>query len=149
MSNYIDTRTLIEERDNLSNDILQAWNEYQEENLNNEYGDCDDFDDVMQVAENLKDNGSLDFLITWENEIREVREINEVEDEVGSEFDYGAILIDEDDFEEYIEELLKDCGYISDDFPSWIEIDWEATAKNVKQDYSELTFRGTNYLFRA
>ena len=44
---------------------------------------------------------------------------------------------------------LKGCGYISDDFPSWIEIDWEATAENVKQDYSELEYEGETYFYRA
>ena len=59
------------------------------------------------------------------------------------------ILIAEDDFEEYVEELVTDCGYISKDLPSWIEIDWKATANNVRQDYSEVDFRGTTYLYRA
>jgi hypothetical protein len=57
-------------------------------------------------------------------------------------------LIEEDDFDEYCKELLEDCGYISKDFPVWIEIDWDATANNVRQDYQEVEFRGTNYLFR-
>lgn len=107
--NTLDTRDLIDERDNLSNDILQAWNDYQEENFNGEYGDCDNFDDVIQFAENLKDNGSVDFLTAWENEIREVKEINDLEDEISSsEWDYGLQLIDEDDFQEYCEDLVSD-----------------------------------------
>ena len=57
--------------------------------------------------------------------------------------------IEEDDFEDYCEELVIDCGYIPKDFPSWIEIDWEATASNMKQDYSELDYQGITYLFRA
>ena len=66
-----------------------------------------------------------------------------------SEFSYGCTLIEEDDFEDYCEELVIDCGYIPKDFPSWIEIDWEATASNMKQDYSELDYQGITYLFRA
>ena len=45
-------------------------------------------------------------------------------------------------------EYIEYCGYISDDFPSWIEIDWEATAENVKQDYSELEYEGGTYFYR-
>lgn len=52
------------------------------------------------------------------------------------------------EFEDYCEELVTDCGYISRDFPMWIEIDWTATANNVKRDYSEVEFRGESFLYR-
>jgi len=147
---YLDTRDLADERDNLTNDILQAWNDYQEEKLGGEFGDCEDFDDVMQFAENLKDNGSLDFLIAWDNEITEVREINDLENEVGSEWEYGVTLIEEDDFEDYCQELVEDIGDLPRDLPSYISnnIDWSGVADNLRQDYSEVEFRGTTYLYR-
>ena len=87
----------------------------------------------------------------WQEEINQITCIDEVEDEIGSEFDFdfGVTLIPEDDSTDYVENLLKGCGYISDDFPSWIEIDWEATAENVKQDYSELEYEGETYFYRA
>jgi hypothetical protein len=99
--NTLDTRDLIEERDNLTNDILQAWNDYQEENFN-------------------------------------------------GEFDSGTTLIKESDFEEYCEDFLEDCGYFPKDFPQWIKnnIDWSGLADDMRQDYSEVEFRGINYLYR-
>ena len=84
----------------------------------------------------------------WQEEIDKISCIDEIENEIGSEFNYGITLIPEDDFEDFVEQDLKDCGYISDDFPSWIEIDWEATAENVKQDYSELEYEGETYFYR-
>lgn len=39
--------------------------------------------------------------------------------------------------EDFTQNLLDDLGYIPKDFPRWIEIDWEATASNVMQDYVE------------
>ena len=39
--------------------------------------------------------------------------------------------------EDFTRNILDDFGYIPKDFPSWIEIDWEATASNVMQDYVE------------
>ena len=87
-----------------------------------------------------------------EDEILEINQINTLEDEInsyaGDNFDDGVSLIDADDFEDFVEQDLEDLGYIPKDFPTWIEIDWEATANNVQQDYSEVDFRGTNYLFR-
>ena len=71
-----------------------------------------------------------------------------IEDELGSEFDYGVTLVNVDDLEEYVEQDLVDLGYIPKDFPSWIEIDWEATANNVRQDYTEVEYQGNNYLGR-
>ena len=57
-------------------------------------------------------------------------------------------LISEHYFTDYMRELLEDCGYIPKDFPTWIEVDWEATAKNVKADYSTVEINGTDYYFR-
>jgi hypothetical protein len=58
---------------------------------------------------------------------------------------YGETLVRDDYFTEYTKELLKECGYIPDDFPDWIEVDWEKTAENVQADYTELDFAGVTY----
>ena len=144
----IDTRDLIEKRDELKQSILDDFND----KFNTEF---DDFDDVIldrldsEDFEHIDKDAIEDLKIYWETEYKEIEEINQVEEEVGSEFSYGCTLIEEDDFEDYCEELVIDCGYIPNDFPSWIEIDWEATASNMKQDYSELDYQGITYLFRA
>jgi hypothetical protein len=58
---------------------------------------------------------------------------------------YGETLVRDDYFTKYTKELLKECGYIPDDFPDWIEVDWEKTAENVQADYTELDFAGVTY----
>lgn len=58
---------------------------------------------------------------------------------------YPVTLIRDDYFEDYTEELLKDCGYLPNDLPSWIEIDWGKTADNVKVDYTSGEFDGVTY----
>ena len=140
MINYIDTRNLIEERDALKQEIwesfLDTFPHYEEM--------TESFEDILFEEEEIQD-----WKEDWEDELKQIEEINDIEYKVGREFDYGVTLINEDYFEDFVKQDLEDCGYISKDFPSWIEIDWNATAENVKQDYSELTFRGTNYLFRA
>lgn len=64
---------------------------------------------------------------------------------------YPVTLIDadEDIWADYVKELCEDLGYISDDFPWWIEIDWYATAGHVAQDYCEVEFNGHTYYYRA
>lgn len=144
---YIDTRDLIEERDNLKEQILDDFND-------RFYTELDDFDEIEtylndEASENIDEDERDDFKSYWEDEYQQIDDIDEVENAVGSEFTYGCTLIEEDDFEDYVRELLVDCGYISKDFPHWIEIDWEATSENVKQDYSELEYKGETYYFRS
>ena len=39
---------------------------------------------------------------------------------------------------DFAEQLCQDCGYISNDMPSWIEIDWEKTwDRSLSYDYYE------------
>ena len=144
---YIDTRDLIEERDNLKEQILDDFND----RFNTELDDFDEIETYLndEASENIDEEERDNFKSYWEDELVQIIEIDKVEYEVGSEFKYGCTLIEEDDFEDYVKDMLIDCGYISKDFPTWIEIDWEATAENVRQDYSELEYKGDTYYFRA
>jgi hypothetical protein len=137
----IDTRDLIEERENTQQRILDDWNEKFEDNQ---------LDDFSEIPTETEDSDVAMFLEYWEDELNEIQEINELEDEVGSEWEYGVTLIEEDDFEEYCEDFCNDVGYISRDTPQLIlnNIDWKGIADDMKQDYSEVEFRGTTYLYR-
>ena len=39
---------------------------------------------------------------------------------------------------EFAEQTVIDCGYINNNIPSWVEIDWQATWENLSYDYSEI-----------
>ena len=68
--------------------------------------------------------------------------------------DYGTDAVEhlEDAYQgEYVsgadfaEQLASDCGYINDNIPSWIEIDWQATWDNaLSHDYSEIVNPNSN-----
>lgn len=91
------------------------------------------------------------FLEFWEDELKEIEEINDLEDEINNKkFEFGTTLIDKDDFEEYCEDLVSDIGDLPKDLPSYISnnIDWSGIADDLRQDYSEVEFRGTTYLYR-
>ena len=51
------------------------------------------------------------------------------EDSYQGEYESGA---------EFAEQMTSDCGYISRDMPSWVEIDWAATWENLSYDYTEI-----------
>lgn len=137
--NVLDTRDLIEKREELKekifNDFLECFPQYEDM--------TDSYDDILMEEEEIQD-----WKEGWSEEIEHIEEIDSIEEEIGSEFDYGTTLIHEYDMEEYVKDLLEELGYIPKDFPSWIEIDWSATADNVKQDYSEVTYQGTEYFYR-
>jgi hypothetical protein len=135
----LDTRDLQTEREDLQEQVLQSFLE----NFPHYEDMTDTFEDIRFEEEEIQS-----WKEDWLDEIESITDIEKLEDEVGSEWKYGVTLIEEDDFEDFVEQDLEDCGYIPKDFPTWIEIDWEATANNVRQDYSEVNFRGTTYLFR-
>lgn len=61
---------------------------------------------------------------------------------------YPATLIADSHFTDYAREMLEDCGEIPRDIPSYIEIDWEATARNVRTDYTPVEIDGSTYWYR-
>jgi hypothetical protein len=65
-----------------------------------------------------------------------------------ADWHHGEVLIRDDYFTDYTRELLEDCGTIPRDLPWWVEIDWEATARNVRVDYTAVDFDGVTYWIR-
>lgn len=137
---YVDTRDLAEKREDLEQEILDSFLE----NFPHYEEMTESFEDILFEEEEIQS-----WKEDWLDEIVSITDIEKLEDETGSEFNYGVTLIPEDDFTDYVKDLLEDCGYIPKDFPSWIEVDWEATADNVRQDYTETEYNGITYLFRA
>ena len=61
---------------------------------------------------------------------------------------YPVTLIADHYFTDYAREMLEDCDVIPSDLPSWVEIDWEATARNVRIDYTCTEIDGSTYWYR-
>jgi hypothetical protein len=61
---------------------------------------------------------------------------------------YPVTLIADSHFTDYARELLEDCGTVPADLPSWVEIDWQATARNVRTDYAPVDIDGSTYWYR-
>jgi hypothetical protein len=144
----LDTRDLIEKRDELKSQIFEDF----KNRFESEIEDIDDFED-FESKETFEDSDLVEelditeFLELWDDEFNEIAEINEIEENC-EDFQYGATLIHEDYFEDYCKDLVEECGYISKDFPSWIEVDWKATAGNMSADYTTVKYRGEEYLVR-
>jgi len=138
----LDTRDLVEERDSLKQNILDSFLEEfpQYEEM------TESFEDIRFEEEEIED-----WREGWRDELEIIADINNLESEISSnEWDYGITLIDEDDFEDYCEELVKDIGALPNDLPSYIEnnINWSGVAEDLRCDYSEVSYNGNNYLYR-
>ena len=58
--------------------------------------------------------------------------IEHFEDMYQGQYDSGA---------EFAEQIASDCGYVSRDMPSWIEIDWQKTWDNaLSYDYTQIGY---------
>ncbi|MAX51511.1 MAG: hypothetical protein CMH22_05985 [Methylophaga sp.] len=147
-----DSRDLIEYKEELENDILDAYidwaenhNEYKEEETE-ELEIPDSFDEIEFLNEES-------FIVTCSDLIEEYEDIEDFCEELennSSDFKYGESIIHESYFEEYCEDFCRDCGYIADNTPAIIEnnIDWAGIAEDMKIDYAEVEYNGETYYIR-
>lgn len=66
-----------------------------------------------------------------------------------SDWPYGETFIHEGYFTAYCVEMLSDVGYLPADMPSWVVIDGDATADNMRADYAGYEFMGSTYYARS
>lgn len=60
----------------------------------------------------------------------------------------GVQLILDEHWTEYAEQLTQDIGAIPRGLPEWLVIDWEATADNLRDDYTAVEWGGYTYWVR-
>ena len=115
-------------------ETLDEYNEL----YNWEYNDMCDF---------IENYGETEFLTYYETYHRLVDDYGQnLVDEFANHFDVDTVEHFEDMYEgqfdsgaDFAEQIATDCGYITRDLPSWIEIDWQKTWDNaLSYDYTEL-----------
>lgn len=118
--------------------------------------DVIDSRDVIERIEELEgeraDIEDIQLLVDWDEENKaELEALKAFADEAegySEDWRYGATLVRDSYFEDYARELLEDIGDIPRGLPHYIEIDWEATARNIRMDYTEVDFDGVSYWVR-
>ena len=149
MSTYLDTRDLdarLDELKALRDAVADAKVELAEAQAAS-LADPDDgtLTTAEEEAQAAFDAADAEF---GTDEQKELAELEELESEV-SEWSDGNTLIPESEFTDYCRELLEDCGDIPKNLPHYVVIDWDATADNIRADYSTVDFQGETYLCRA
>lgn len=162
-SEVFDTRDLIDYVDFLASELVDNWNNFRasfaEESEEPEYAtdefNADSIEDIYTTKGfEFADNATTlfdSFECAYSDEVEHYKKVMEFGEELQqycSDYSYGASVIHEDYFTDYTEELVKDCGYIKSDLPNWIKIDWEATAEEVKCDYTAVSFGYSDYYVR-
>lgn len=110
-------------------------------------------EDIADAAEALSD--AVNNLADWDG-AEELAELEALLEEIGGcggdhKWEgnwYPAELIADDDFAEYAEELAGDIYDIPDTWPHRC-IDWGQAADELRHDYTPVTFRNTDYLYRS
>ena len=100
----------------------------------------------LYVLIDLKLNGAYD----KSDEAHELAALEHLQSQCDyGDWRHGEMLIRDDYFEEYAEELASDTGAI-DRNAKWPlnHIDWKAAADELTQDYTLVSFDGTDYWIR-
>lgn len=120
-----------------------------QERLEELEGERTDLREAVDDAEGEEEKQTAhEELDVWEGDnLDELEALWKLKDEV-SEWDDGNTLVPEDEWIDYVEEVLKDCGDLPPEIPWYIEIDWEKTAENIAQDYRTVDYLGTTYYYR-
>jgi hypothetical protein len=116
--------------------------------------DIIDLRDIIARVEELDPEYS-DIKLT-DDEVKEFAELQAILDDLkGNGGDeqwrgdwYPVTLICDSYFTDYAREMLHDCGDIPRDIPHYIEIDWDATARNIRVDYTPTEIDGVTYWYR-
>lgn len=107
--------------------------------------------ELRELCGGDEDNPDEEVTNEWDSdEFDRAAAIRELLDEIGEDAFYGVVLILEDDFTDYAQELAEDIGAIDID-ASWPHtcIDWDKAADDLRNDYTCITFDGEDYLYRA
>jgi hypothetical protein len=110
--------------ENAETELAEAWRQFDEWNESN---NAEDLHHLEALLSDLAGNGGDE---QWEGAW------------------YPVTLIRDDYFTRYAQELVEDIGDLPNGLPSYIEVDWEATARNIRMDYTFTEFHGVTYWFR-
>jgi len=105
------------------------------------------FHDAQDCVENNRSQEAIAAMPELE-ELATLQKLAEEVEQCADGWQYGATLINVGYFAKYCEELVKDIGDLPAVIPDYLVIDWDATADNLKADYTEIDFDGTTFYVR-
>lgn len=73
-------------------------------------------------------------------------------EEYVEDWEYGAIIINEEHFTDYIKEFVEEIDYETfTNMPNYVKeaIDWEKVAETLMDDYTEIDYEGITFYART
>jgi len=120
--------------------------------------ELDDDDEALEDAQAQLTSAKealADWLDEYDNEkeqygeLYHLRTLADEASQYSGDWLHGETLILDEYWEEYVQELLIDIGDLPRDLPSYLVIDWTATADNLAADYhTTVDFDGHTYYMR-
>jgi hypothetical protein len=137
-ADIIDTRDLVDRFNELEEELEEF-----EEIIALYNSRASEFDTLAEFKDWYSDEYEL------YEELEKIRELTEDLSDADDDFEDGIILIAEENFTAYCKDLVEDIGD-APVLPTYmvVDIDWDATADNLRVDYSEVEFHGNTYLYR-
>ncbi len=89
-----------------------------------------------------------DWILANNDELNALQALASEAEDYAPDWQHGATLVRESYWPTYAKQLVEDTGELPKDLPDWIVIDWEATADNLRVDYTEVEFDGVTYFVR-
>lgn len=114
--------------------------------------DCGDHEDAAADArdklQEALDDAEADFDEDEREELKTLKSLADDAEGYAEDWRHGSTLIHEDYFVEYCRELVVDIGDLPKNIPSYLEIDWDKTADNLRADYTSVEFGDATYWVR-
>jgi hypothetical protein len=110
-------------------------------------GDPNEYDDGDEKPEPLPEDERAEL----EEELRELNELKaDVEAYSGDSFESGITMIADSHFVEYAKDYAEDIYGAEVAEAAWPfdNIDWAGAARDLQQDYTEISFRGYDFWVR-
>lgn len=108
-------------------------------------------DAVDDEPSDTKENAQAE-LDAWDDEHGEeyaaLEEFCNEAEQYCSDWHHGATLILDEHWADYAQQLVEDVGDIPRNMPTYVVIDWEATADNLKADYTAVEWGAYTYWVR-
>lgn len=115
--------------------------------------DRNDLEDAVNDAEDDEAKAEAEqALAEWDDEHGEqyeaLKDFCDSAEQYCADWVHGVQLIEDSHWTEYAEQLTEDLGAIPRGLPEWVVVDWEATAENLKADYTAVEWGGYTYWVR-
>ena len=107
---------------------------------------CWDYNEMCRFIENYSEEEFVEHYETYHRLCEDYDQ--KLVDEFAENYDIDSVEHFEDMYQgqydsgaEFAEMIASDCGYVSRDMPSWIEIDWQKTWDNaLSYDYTQIGY---------